>query len=169
MNPTDRRALLERRIRVLLAGFIVGLALSGTTAFPLPTDVRMLAHWLGVPDRAISSDYSGLTAWVVTVRDALFATEARFPFLFYGYDWLAFAHLVIAILFIGPLKDPVRNIWVIQWGMIACAMVVPLALICGAIRGIPFDWRLIDCSFGVVGGIPLYLCNRWAREMESYA
>jgi len=53
--------------------------------------------------------------------------------------------------------------------MIACAMVVPLALICGAIRGIPFDWRLIDCSFGVVGGIPLYLCNRWAREMESYA
>ena len=114
MNPTDRRALLERRIRVLLAGFIVGLALSGMTAFPLPTEVRTLAHWLGVPDRAISSDYSGLTAWVVTVRDALFATEARFPFLFYGYDWLAFAHLVIAILFIGPLKDPVRNIWVIQ-------------------------------------------------------
>ena len=127
----------------------------------------MLAHSLGAPDGSAPSSFSGLTAWIVTVRDALFATDARFPFLFYGYDWLAFAHLVIAVLFIGPLKDSVRNIWVIQWGMIACAMVVPLALVCGAIRGIPLGWQLIDCSFGVVGGIPLYFCNRWARELET--
>ena len=126
----------------------------------------MLAHWLKVPETAVASNYSGLTAWIVTVGDALTTTEGRFPFLFYGYDWLAFAHLVIAVLFIGPIKDPVRNIWVIQWGMIAYAMVVPLALICGQIRGIPFGWQLIDCSFGVVGVIPLYLCYRWTRDIE---
>jgi hypothetical protein len=129
--------------------------------------MKVLTGWLGVPEGASPAGYSGLIAWVVTVRDALLATEARFPFLFYGFDWLAFAHLVIAVLFVGPVKDPVRNIWVIQWGMIACALVVLVALICGPIRGIPLGWRLIDCSFGVVGVIPLFFCYRCARELES--
>ena len=167
MIAADRSSLLQRRIRLLLTGFIFGLALSGVTAFPLPEEIRMLSHWLGVPDDASASSFSGLTAWIVTVRGALLSTETRFPFLFYGYDWLAFAHLVIALLFLGPLKDPVRNIWVIQWGMIACGLIVPLAFICGPIRGIPFGWQLIDCSFGVVGVVPLYVCYRWAREIES--
>jgi hypothetical protein len=78
-----------------------------------------------------------------------------YPFLAYGTDWLAFAHLMIAIAFIGPLKDPIKNIWVVEFGMIACASVIPLALICGFIRGIPFAWQLLDCSFGVFGFIPL--------------
>ena len=73
----------------------------------------------------------------------------------YGTDWLAFAHLVIAVAFVGPLRDPVKNVWVVEWGMIACLSVIPLALICGPIRGIPFCWQIIDCSFGVVGVIPL--------------
>ena len=115
MIAADRSSLLQRRIRLLLTGFIFGLALSGVTAFPLPEEIRMLSHWLGVPDDASASSFSGLTAWIVTVRGALLSTETRFPFLFYGYDWLAFAHLVIALLFLGPLKGPVRNIWVIQW------------------------------------------------------
>ena len=63
--------------------------------------------------------------------------------------------MVIAVAFIGPLRDPVKNVWVIDFGMIACAAVIPLALICGPIRGIPFWWQLIDCSFGVVGIVPL--------------
>jgi len=162
MKTTD----LERRIRVLLVGFVVGLAVSGVTAFPLTAELRMLTGWMGVPEGARVSAYSGLEAWIIQVRDALLATEDRFPFLFYGYDWLAFAHLVIAILFIGPLRDPVRNVWVIEWGMIACVLIFPLAFICGAIRGIPFTWQLIDCSFGVVGIVPLYFCRRWAREIE---
>lgn len=62
-----------------------------------------------------------------------------------------FAHFVLAILFIGPLKDPVRNTWVIEFGMIACALVIPYALVAGYMRGLPFWWRLVDCSFGVIG------------------
>jgi hypothetical protein len=102
----------------------------------------------------------------VRVRDALIDTNAKYPFLAYGTDWLAFAHLVIAVAFVGPLRDPVRNVWVIEFGMIACVMVIPLALIAGAARGIPIFWRLIDCSFGVFGIVPLRLCWREIKRLE---
>lgn len=155
--------MLRFRINGLLIGFIVGLVLSGLTTFPLPQEMNLLIQWLGVPS---GTRPEGLAGWIVTVRDALVATESKYPFLFYGYDWLGFAHLVIALLFWGPLKDPVRNIWVIHWAMMACVAIFPLALICGAIRGIPFGWQLIDCSFGVVGLVPLWFCDRYIRELE---
>ncbi len=53
--------------------------------------------------------------------------------------------------------------------MIACAGVIPLALIAGAVRGIPLGWRLIDCSFGVLGSIPLAFCQRTVSKMEHRA
>ena len=56
-------------------------------------------------------------------------------------DWLAFAHLVIAVAFLSPFIDPVRNKWIIAFGWIACGGVIPLALIAGHIRGIPIAWR----------------------------
>jgi hypothetical protein len=74
---------------------------------------------------------------------------------------------VIAVAFIGPLKDPVKNIWVMQFGMIACVMVFPLAFIAGPIRGIPFYWQLIDCSFGVFGFLLLYVCYRKILGLEK--
>jgi hypothetical protein len=67
---------------------------------------------------------------------------------------------------VGPLLDPVRNKWLIAFGLVACAGVIPLAMIAGAIRGIPFAWRLIDCSFGVFGCVPLLICWRSIREIE---
>jgi len=154
---------LERRIRVLLVLFIVGLVLSGVTAFPIEAELRWLTGVLG----ADAAD-GGVLRWLVTVRDGVIATNRAYPFLAYGTDWLAFAHLVIAALFIGPLRDPVRNVWVVQWGMIACAAVIPLALIAGPIRGIPFYWQLIDASFGVIGIVPLWLCLRDIRVLEAH-
>lgn len=74
--------------------------------------------------------------------------------------------VVIAVAFIGPLRDPVRNIWVIQFGMIACVAVIPLALIAGGIRGIPLGWQLIDISFGVIGIVPLIIVYRLIRRLE---
>jgi len=85
----------------------------------------------------------------------------------YGTDWLAFAHLVIALLFVGPFRDPVRNVWVIQFGMIACVAVIPLALVCGPLRGIPFYWQLLDCSFGVFGFIPLWFVHKYTKEVAD--
>jgi hypothetical protein len=57
------------------------------------------------------------------------------------------------------VQDPVRNLWVVEFGIIACALVIPLALVCGPIRGIPFWWQMIDCSFGVCGLIPLLIAR----------
>ena len=76
--------------------------------------------------------------------------------------------MIIAVSFIGPIRDPVRNIWGVEFGMIACLALIPLALICGPIRGIPWFWRVIDCSFGVFGMIPLWIVRRMIRSDESY-
>ena len=152
---------LTRRIRAVLAVFIAGLVLSGLTAFPLLHELELLTALLG-PSRG-----DGFVWWIHHVRTALAETYRVWPFLGYGTDWLAFGHLVIALFFIGPLRDPVRNVWIIDAGLIACAGVIPLALICGEIRGIPFYWRLIDCSFGVLGALPLWWLRRMIRELEK--
>lgn len=162
----NEQRTLERRIRIALALFIAGLVVSGVTAFPLETELRWLTALLGADASARPADYTGVMNWLLTVRDALIATNRAYPFLAYGTDWLAFAHLVIAAAFWGPLRDPVRNVWVIEWGMIACVAVIPLALIAGPVRDIPAYWRAVDASFGVVGIIPLWLCRRWTLRLE---
>jgi hypothetical protein len=108
-----------------------------------------------------------LHTWLRRVYLGVADSNRRYPFLAYGTDWLAFAHLVIAVAFLGPLRDPVRNRWVLTFGVIACAGVVPLALIAGPIRGIPLYWRMIDCSFGVIGMIPLLISLRAVSQLEA--
>jgi hypothetical protein len=163
----DREAVLRRRVRILLGITMAGLVLSGLTAFPIATELRWLTAVLGAAPDGKPEEYSGLLSWLVRVRNAVERTGAEYPFLAYGTDWLAFAHLVIAIAFIGPLRDPVRNIWVITFGLIACAGVIPLALIAGGVRGIPIPWRILDCSFGVFGAIPLYWARRATLELSA--
>jgi hypothetical protein len=162
-----RTEILLRRIRTLLLLFIIGLVLSGVTAFALESELRWLTGLLGASASTRPADVEGVLRWLVIVRDALIATNARYPFIAYGTDWLAFAHLVIAVAFIGPYRDPVRNAWVVTFGLIACAAVVPLALIAGSIRGIPFSWRLLDCSFGVAGAALLWPCRRAIQALEA--
>jgi hypothetical protein len=103
------------------------------------------------------------------VHTALDQTQAHYPFLFYGTDWLAFGHFAIAIAFIGAVCEPVRNRWLFDFGLITCALVIPYALVFGGLRGIPLWWRLIDCSFGIFGFIPLSFCRKWACELERGA
>jgi hypothetical protein len=110
--------------------------------------------------------FPNLAAWISKVHIGLVETNRAHPFLAYGTDWLAFAHVILAILFIGPLRDPVKNIWVIEFGIIACILVVPTAMICGHIRDIPFFWRLIDSSFGVIGLIPLLIVRKNIKVLE---
>ena len=139
--------------------FIVALVLSGATAIPLETELKILVRWI--------AGGSDLEQWLSIISNALVNTNAKYPFIAYGTDWLAFAHFVIAIAFIGPLRDPVKNIWVVEFGMIACALVVPFALVMGGVRGIPFGWRLIDCSFGVLGSIPLWFCRQEIQKLAT--
>ncbi|WP_405388336.1 hypothetical protein OG596_10430 [Streptomyces sp. NBC_01102] len=162
----SERALL-RRIRVWLVVFIVCLVLSGLTAFPLVHELRWAEDLLQSPVSPVPEHFPALMEWITRVRTGLDEADANHPFVLYGTDWLAFAHLVIAVAFYGPYRDPVRNIWVIEFGMIACAGIIPLALICGPIRDIPFWWTVIDMSFGVFGVIPLLLVHRMIKRLEA--
>ena len=157
---TENEDKLRKQIKNLIILFIVGLAISGITAFPIESE-------LAIVNANISSFPDYFQNWINEVYLAVKSTNENYPYLSYGTDWLAFAHIVIAVAFIGPVKDPVKNIWVIQFGMIACIMVFPLAFIAGAIRGIPLYWQLIDCSFGVFGFALLYLCHRWILRLEK--
>lgn len=134
---------LTRRVKIYVAIVIAGLFLSGITAFPLETELAWLISLL--PD-----DTGVMNTWLTNVHQAIKTVNHTYPFLSYGTDWLAFAHIMLAVLFIGPYLNPVKNIWVVQFGIIAAVAIFPLAFIAGFIRGIPFFWRLIDCSFGVV-------------------
>ena len=51
--------------------------------------------------------------------------------------------------------------------MIACVMLIPFALVAGYLRDTPFYWRLIDCSFGVFGLIPLYFAYNNIKKSEQ--
>ena len=155
--------------RICLSLFIAGLVLSGLTAFPLLAELSWLCRSLGINDPAAFETLSGLRHWIAFVFFGLQKTYAAFPFVGYGTDWLAFGHLMIALFFVGPFRDPVRNVWVLRVGIIACAAVIPLALICGSIRQIPLAWRLVDCSFGILGAIPLFYCLHLTRKISPGA
>jgi hypothetical protein len=170
MNPTPQSAeqtVILRKLRWALSLFILALVLSGITAFPIRSELEQIAALRGLEHLAPADAGSGFDGWILTVRNGLRESYAKYPWLAYGIDWLAFAHLVIAVFFIGALIDPVRNVWILQAGIIACVLVIPLALICGTVRQIPVGWRLIDCSFGVYGVIPLFYSLRLTRALES--
>jgi hypothetical protein len=156
---------LLRRVRFCLTVVVVGLVVSGVTAFPLREELALARDVLAQLN--VGAILPGAVWWVNRVAEGLDVTAAAYPFIAYGTDWLAFAHLLIAVAFLGPLVDPVRNVWVIVWGLIACAGIVPLAAIAGALRGLPLGWQLIDMSFGVVAAVPLVLALVWTRRLAS--
>ncbi len=157
------------RLRWVLAFFMIALVLSGVTAFPLQNELDQLVSFRGLSGMVPIHTTNGFDRWILTVRDGLQESYARYPWLAYGTDWLAFAHIAIAAFFMGAFRDPGRNVWVLQAGIAACVLVIPLALICGAARQIPFGWRLIDCSFGAFGVLPLLYCLKVARRLERSA
>ena len=157
-----------RRIRTALTLFIVGLVVSGVTAFPLEGELDLVARWFGLERLAgAGGSLASVAEWVLRVREGLHATYARYPFIAYGTDWLAFGHLIIALFFVPPWIDPLKNVAVIQVGLWACVFVLPLALICGPIRGVPLFWRLVDCSFGVFGFPLLWYALRQTRALTD--
>lgn len=148
-----------RHIRLLLIFFMTALFFSGLTAIPIDAELRFLLGYFRQDTQ--------MHAWLDKVLNAYTDVKDKHPFFLYGYDWLAFAHFILAILFIGPYRDPVRNIWVIQFGLIACILILPLAFIAGHFRHIPFGWQLIDCSFGILGFIPLWICYTKIKKLEK--
>jgi hypothetical protein len=155
---------MNKKIKIIknwLRVFIFFLFISGLTAIPVEEELEyIILHF----------PFEGtIKGFLEEVLIGIKHSSKDYPFLFYGYDWLAFAHFVLAILFIGPLRDPVKNKWVIEFGIIACVLIIPFAMIAGHFRGMPFWWRLIDCSFGIVGIIPLIICLKNIKSLEVEA
>jgi hypothetical protein len=151
---------LRRRIFTFILFFIVALILSGITAFPLSSEIRFLQSHRDLFPPTLKN-------WIDKIAEGIIATDEKYPFILYGTDWLAFSHIVIATAFIGPLRDPVKNKWIIEWGIIACIMIIPLAIIAGHIRNIPFFHQVIDCSFGIIGLIPLMIVHHDICKLEN--
>jgi len=161
MQSTFQKERDQRSIRRWLLFFMFMLSISGLTAIPVEWEISLAKRFFDFD--------SVMGIWLNNIFQSIKETGAKYPWLFYGYDWLAFAHVVLAIVFIGPYKDPVKNKWVIEFGMIACLLIVPFAMIAGYFRGIPFWWRLIDCSFGIIGLLPLAIVYKKIDLLEKIA
>jgi hypothetical protein len=157
------KARIVRHVRIWLGLFIVGLVISGLTAIPISRELSVLyraLHYFGIRAGPVHD-------WIQEVYAAVLNTKVRHPYLLYGTDWLAFGHFAIALFFLAPFRDPVTNVSVIRLGVVACALVIPYAIVFGAIREIPWWWRAIDCSFGLFGMIPLLMSLRLIKRLES--
>lgn len=141
----------------MISVFILLLALSGITAFPLVAEVGWMMDNIDAFPRFFHP-------WIIRVSQAVTATP---DVILYGTDWLAFAHIIIALFFVGVYLDPVRNKFIVDIGIVACFAIFPLAFICGPLRDIPFYHQLIDCSFGALGMIPLLYVKRRINLLEK--
>jgi hypothetical protein len=153
---------LRTQIRLRIVLIIAGLVFSGLTAFPIEWELQIAHTWI------LEYRWDNLFShWIEDAYQGVQKTNSEYPFIAYGSDWLGFAHLVIAIVFIGPLKDPIRNRWVVEFGIIACVLIFPFAFLAGHVREIPIFWRFIDCTFGIVGCAILFDCNQKIKLWES--
>lgn len=162
----NREQILRRRLKTLTWLFIVGLVFSGLTAVPIMTQFELGVRWFGEDFRSGPLP-EFVSKWLASVWTGVKSANASAPYIWYGTDWLAFGHVAIAVSMWGAIDDPARNRWLYKFAMIACVLVIPWALVFGAIRGIPLWWRAIDSMFGILGFIPAWLCWRWSGELEE--
>lgn len=152
-------------IRIILVFFVFALGISGFTAIPLRFEMNIL-NSIAREGTIVEDIVPLLATWISLGHVALENLYQNYGFLAYGYDWLAFGHFVIAIAFLGAVNNPVHNRWVIEFGMIACVLIIPYAFFFGQIRGIPLLWRVIDMLFSIFGIVPLYIARRMTLEIE---
>ncbi len=156
------RALTHARIWLVL--FSAALIASGLTAIFAREGLRLLAPLYG-QGSILASLWPSMAAWLSLVHQAVEETYDKYPFLAYGYDWLAFGHFIISIPFLMAVRDPLKQSWVMPYGISACIAVLPFALLFGALRGIPLFWRGVDTLFGVGGLVVLLILRRQLKAL----
>jgi len=152
-----------KRAKWMLAIVVFGLFVSAVTVWPAVSELRLAVDlvWGDAEPAGV------LHSFVLRAIEGLESVEAQYPFVFYAHDWLAFAHIVLAILFAGAIRDPVRNVWVVQCGLIMCVLIPVLAGICIPIRGLPLRWFWIDFAFAPAAGVPLWIALRDIKRAEA--
>jgi hypothetical protein len=159
------RTLTHARIWLIL--FSAALIASGTTAIFAREGLRLLGPLYA--QGSLLQHWPSMAEWLSLVHQAVEETYDKYPFLAYGYDWLAFGHFIISIPFLIAIRDPLRHSWVITYGIAACLAVLPFAILFGAIRGIPMFWRGVDTLFGIGGLAVLLVLRRQMRALDARA
>jgi len=152
-----------KRAKWMLGIVVFGLVVSAVTIWPVVTELKTAVHMVwgdGEPS-------GELHAFVLKSIEGIEYVDANYPFMLYAHDWLAFAHLALALMFAGAIRDPVRNILIVKCGLVYCMLIPLLAGICIPIRGLPHFWFLIDVAFAPAAGLPLWIAYRDIRRVEK--
>lgn len=158
----DRIGYRQKRARWMLVIVSLGLLLAGISVWPAVTEIELVISLLWGEQKPTSE----LHVFLLNAKQGLIETESKYPFILYGLDWLAFAHIVLAILFAGAIRDPVRNKWIVQCGLIMCVGVFVLAAIFVPIRNMPNIWFLFDVFFAIAA-IPLIIALKDILYLEK--
>jgi len=110
---------------------------SGLTIIPLPWELRLLVRLLAKL-AVLGINVPAFSAWLARINHGVQNGYGQYPLLAYGTDWLAFGHAAIALACVGPLREPIRNIWIVEFGIMACLLVIPWTVFFGVLCGIPF-------------------------------
>ncbi|MCX6182585.1 MAG: hypothetical protein NT150_11735 [Bacteroidetes bacterium] len=141
----------DNNIVLFLRVFIAVLVISGLCYFSLPflsKKILGLSNSIGVRGEFYS--------FASKLSQAATYNSSHYPFMGYSTDLLGFAHLMFALLFVGPILDPDKNEYVVRFGLIVCLLLVPTVLVAGWVREIPMIWIIINCFFGIFGFLLLY-------------
>lgn len=154
-----------KRARIMLGIVVFGLLVSGVTVWPAVPELKLAVRMVWGPAAPVGV----LHAFVLRAIEGLEHVQANYPFMLYAHDWLAFAHIMLAFLFAGAIKDPVRNKWIVQCGLVMCASIPLLAGVCIPIRGLPSCWFWIDFAFAPAAAWPLWIALRDILKVERQA
>lgn len=150
---------IRRRIRFLLFVVILGLGFGCQMVWLVEPELEWMNRVLG-EGSSLGQLFPALSGWIGHLHQGIIETYSRYPFIAYCMDWLAFTQLAYIVFFLGAIRDPVRNLWIIQSGMLICLIHLFIAFGCGTFRGIPLFWQLIDSSFGAAGFVILFIVYR---------
>ncbi len=153
----------DKNITLYLQAFMIVLVISGLCYFSLPFLSKKILSFINA-----FGVRGELYSFAIKMSQGASYNAAHYPFMGYATDWLGFAHLMFALLFVGPLLDPERNEWVIRYGLIVSAAVIPVVLIAGWIREIPIIWRIVNCFFGLFGFLLLYKVSKMVQQNQEF-
>lgn len=155
-----------RKIQIYLFLFFLGILFGLQTVVFVEIETDFLARHFG-QGSFIEDMLPYVSSWIEKMNHDVTQTYERYPVMAYCMDWLSYACLVFALFIIGAIKNPVKNIWIIQAYMIACILAAILPFMVGPFRGIPLFWRFIDGSFGAIGFILLIIPYHLIKQLQT--
>ncbi|MBW8016467.1 MAG: hypothetical protein FVQ82_09785 [Planctomycetes bacterium] len=167
MDPKEQKKTLKK-IRIYLVIFFFGILFSLHTVLFVEPETEFFYQYLG-PNTTVGEKLPFFSEWIEDIYISVKVTYTNYPAIAYCMDWLSYACVVFAIFMIGAIKDPVKNIWIIQAYMLACLLAAALPFIAGPFRDIPIFWRCLDGSFGIIGFLVLLTPYKLTKTLQKLA